>query len=223
MADTQLVTTQSLFSNVLSFNRSSPVYGVDGNWQRNASKSLLSNGFESREVRIYGVRFRWNMTRKITFLQNVQRDNKTNLSEYYEGRNYNVEGYTLEPSLSYQFGKNTRLQAGYAYRVAENTYTESNEKLQNHKVTLQFRTGVIGKSLLTVKTDYANVAYTGAVNTPVQYAMLEGLQPGNNVLWNVTLDKKLSKVLEMSLSYDGRKTGTADVVHVGRVQARALF
>jgi len=95
--------------------------------------------------------------------------------------------------------------------------------MQNHKATIQFRTGSVGKSLVTVRTEYARIAYNGAATSPVTYAMLEGLQKGHNALWNVTVDRKLSKVLEMSVSYDGRKTGTADAVHVGRAQMRALF
>jgi hypothetical protein len=57
----------------------------------------------------------------------------------------------------------------------------------------------------------------------VGFAMLEGLQNGNNILWNINFDKRLSQVLQMTISYDGRKTGSAAIVHIGRVQMRALF
>lgn len=222
-ADSQLVTTQNLLSNLLSFNRTDPVFGVDFNWQRNSNKSLLNNGFESRDVTNYGLRARWNITRKITFQQNVQRDIRIQLSEFYPTRNYRIEGYTLEPNVSYQFKPNTRLQLGYTFREAENVYGELKESMTNNKVSAQFRTGSVGKSLVTIRTEYAKVATNAASTSSISYALLEGLQRGDNMLWNVTVDKKLSKVLEMSISYDGRKTGTADAVHVGRAQVRAIF
>ncbi|HZF99712.1 MAG TPA: hypothetical protein VEY71_01855, partial [Chitinophagales bacterium] len=221
--DSQMVSSQSLLSNQLSFNRTDPVFGADFNWQRVGSKSLLNDNFEGRDVTTYATRLRWNVTRKITLQQNAQRDTRVLFSDQFLNRNYKIEGYLLEPSVSHQFKPNTRLQVGYTFRDARNELGETNERMQNHKATIQFRTGSVGKSLVTVRTEYARIAYNGAATSPVTYAMLEGLQKGHNALWNVTVDRKLSKVLEMSVSYDGRKTGTADAVHVGRAQMRALF
>ena len=53
--------------------------------------------------------------------------------------------------------------------------------------------------------------------------MLEGLQDGKNYLWSLNLDRQLSKTVQMSLNYEGRKTGDNRVVHVGRAQVRAVF
>jgi hypothetical protein len=54
--------------------------------------------------------------------------------------------------------------------------------------------------------------------------MLEGLQNGKNLLWNLTLDRQLSKTIQLNLTYEGRRTGTtARVVHIGRAQVRAVF
>ncbi len=53
--------------------------------------------------------------------------------------------------------------------------------------------------------------------------MLEGLENGNNILWNLNFDRKLSQILELTISYEGRKTVSADVVHIGRLQMRAVF
>ena len=53
--------------------------------------------------------------------------------------------------------------------------------------------------------------------------MLEGLQNGQNFIWNITFDQSLSKNILLSLSYDGRKTGDSRVIHVGRAQVRANF
>ncbi len=60
-------------------------------------------------------------------------------------------------------------------------------------------------------------------NTPIEFAMLEGLQNGRNFIWNISFDQSVSKNILLSLSYDGRKTGESRIIHVGRAQVRANF
>ena len=82
---------------------------------------------------------------------------------------------------------------------------------------------VISKSELTMTATFADVAYNGVSNTPVQYAMLQGLQKGQNYLLDISFQRKLSNFLEMTISYEGRKTGDNKIVHTGQAQIRALF
>jgi hypothetical protein len=76
---------------------------------------------------------------------------------------------------------------------------------------------------LRLKGTYADVQYTGAANSAVAFVMLEGLQNGKNFLWNLALDRQLSKSMQLSLQYEGRKTGINRVIHVARAQVRAVF
>ena len=76
---------------------------------------------------------------------------------------------------------------------------------------------------LRAKFTLADIKYTGQANTSVAFTMLEGLQDGKNYLWSLNLDRQLSKTVQMSLNYEGRKTGDNRVVHVGRAQVRAVF
>ncbi len=84
--------------------------------------------------------------------------------------------------------------------------------------------GICSPNTLRAKATVANIRYTGVPNTPIAFAMLEGLQNGRNLLWNLTLDRQLSKTIQINLSYEGRRTGTnARVVHVARAQVRAAL
>ena len=78
--------------------------------------------------------------------------------------------------------------------------------------------------MLNFSTSIAQVTYNKATNTNVAYAILEGLQPGANYLWSVSLERKLAGNIEMSINYDGRKTGTSGkIIHTGKASLRALF
>ena len=93
-----------------------------------------------------------------------------------------------------------------------------------NRLTSEIRYNVLSKSVLNFRFSFVKILYNEAPNTPVSFAMLEGLQPGENLLWNLSYEKKMANNIQLSLSYDGRKTGkNAKVIHIGRAQVRALF
>jgi opacity protein-like surface antigen len=53
--------------------------------------------------------------------------------------------------------------------------------------------------------------------------MLDGLLNGRNWLWSAGLDKRVSKNIEMSLEYEGRRPAGSNVIHTGRASLRAIF
>ena len=53
--------------------------------------------------------------------------------------------------------------------------------------------------------------------------MLEGLLPGQNLLWNLSLTKRLINNLEISIEYEGRKPAETRVINTGRASIRALL
>ena len=70
---------------------------------------------------------------------------------------------------------------------------------------------------------YFSNLFQGDANTPVAYQMMEGLQPGINFTWNLIAQKKLTKFLDLNLSYFGRKSETSRTIHSGTVQLKAYF
>ncbi|MEI7801238.1 MAG: hypothetical protein WCI97_01195 [Bacteroidota bacterium] len=223
VADTSLVSITSSQNHYLYFNRSNPFYGMDLGYQNNQSKSLLVNGFESRETMEYYFRLRWNISKKFTTLQKISQSEKSNRSEFFDDRNYVIPSLSYEPQLIFQPGKRWRIASTYFYSQSENTYNDANEKAIQHKVSVEGKYNLLSKSNLTAKVTYANISFNALADSPAGYVILQGLQVGSNWLWNLTWDKKLSDKLNLSLSYDGRKTGTSKIVHVGRVQLQALF
>jgi hypothetical protein len=53
--------------------------------------------------------------------------------------------------------------------------------------------------------------------------MLEALRPGNNYTWVINWQEKLSNGLQLSFSYEGRKSEATPIIHLGRMQVSALF
>ena len=53
--------------------------------------------------------------------------------------------------------------------------------------------------------------------------MLEGLQPGKNFTWSFIAQKRLTKFLDLNVTYFGRKTPTSKTIHTGNIQLKAYF
>ena len=71
--------------------------------------------------------------------------------------------------------------------------------------------------------NYFSNDFEGNANSPVAYQMLEGLQPGKNFTWTLLAQKKLTKYLDLNLSYFGRNTETSKTIHTGNIQLKAYF
>jgi len=49
------------------------------------------------------------------------------------------------------------------------------------------------------------------------------LQKGNNMLWNLTFQQRLSNSIQINILYDGRKSEGFDAIHTARFEARYIF
>lgn len=221
--DSLLLATASIISGYLYYNKTSSKFGVDLFYQNNRGKNLLTNGVEIRTAESYGTRLRWNFTRKFSLNAKGTMGTSGYAAAYYPQNDYSIDAFGAESQLIFQPSNTFRIAAGYGYGNGENTIGDVGEKSTSNKVTTELKYNVITKSELSVTASYIRVQYNGAANTPVAYAMLQGLQKGSNLLMNVSFERKLSSFLEMTLSYEGRKTGLAKFINTGQAQIRALF
>ena len=68
-----------------------------------------------------------------------------------------------------------------------------------------------------------NIDYASAGNMNVDFTILQGLQNGTNILWNLQFNTRLNKTLILTLQYNGRDTGEVKTIHTGTAQIRAAF
>jgi hypothetical protein len=221
--DSLLLTTASILSAFLYFNKTSSKFGADLYAQNNRAKNLLTNGVEIRTAKTYGTRIRWNFTRKFSLNAKGTAGVTGYAAEYYPQNDYSIDAYSAESQLIFQPSNMLRLSLAYGYGNSKNTLGETGEKAVSNKVTTELKYNVITKSELVLTGSFIRVEYDGAKNAPVAYAMLQGLQDGNNLLLNASFERKLSRFIEMTLSYEGRKTGDAKFINTGQAQIRALF
>jgi hypothetical protein len=223
IADTSLIATRTLVQNSLFFNRLNPVYELQLSWTENASKQLLTTGFESRRNQEYGFRSRVNFGQVFSLQTLLSTGNRSNELESFADRTFVIGFYKAEPQLTWLPSQKIRGILRYRFEIAENDEAFGGEQSRFHDIQLEGTFNQSAATSLRTQFSYVQVQFDGEANSAVGFAFLNGLQNGNNYIWSFTLDRQLARNVRMGLSYEGRKTGLAPVVHVGRAQVAATF
>ncbi len=223
LADTALISANTALRNTVFFNRSHSKYGVDYTFGRNSGKSLLTNGFDSRNTSLNEVKVRYNISRVFGVILRGEQGERSNSSDFLSGRNYKINYNEIEPSVSYQ--PNTSLRGTLKFRFTEkdNDADLGGEKAILQDLGVELRYNQVSKGSLLAQVNMVNIRFSGAGNSSLTYEMLEGLRAGTNFTWSVSYQRTLGKNIQLNLSYNGRKSEELNAVHSGGVQLRAYF
>ncbi|MFN8253602.1 MAG: hypothetical protein U0V75_17155 [Ferruginibacter sp.] len=225
LVDTTLISLYSELTNTYFFNRSNIKWGFDVTHHLLNNKSLLSYGVESRKIRDFGGKIRWNPGRSINTtiaLRNSKNELFTSGTKF-NNRNYQIALNRIEPAISFMHKSTFRLTVNYSLYNKRNRI-DSMEKATIHELGTELRYTILSNSSLNARFTFNQTnfkAYAGAANTTVGYVMLDGLLPGKNYLWNIEYTRSIAGNFELSLQYNGRKPGTANTVHTGTASIRA--
>ena len=122
----------------------------------------------------------------------------------------------FQPSLYFRIG------GDFAYGEKENNEI-TKEKATKKDFGLESKISSLGKSTVTLNSNYIILKYNNETNTPLAFEMLESLQPGNNITWNINLQRNISGNMQLNLRYNGRQSPGTKTIHVGSIQLRAYF
>jgi hypothetical protein len=221
--DTNIIANLTTLSNTFFFNRSSATWGGEYTAAYNAGKSLLTYGLEGNDQLRHTAKLRWTFLRAITGTLTAQTGEKAYRSSLNDGRSYEVTQHNLEPSLTWIVRSAFRITGSYKWDDRRNQPGLGGEKATIRSVNIDTRTTTPTLGTIQSRATYAQISYTGAANTSLSFVMLDALQKGTNWLWYVNWERRLSKGIELSLEYEGRKPGDNPVVHTGRMSIRAIL
>ena len=210
------------FRNTLFFNRGKQRYTTSYNYISSKARNLLSIGLQDNNTESHQLNFLHKI--KQTWLVTLQNQLTTSesFSENFENRNFRLEGYGFAPKLSYLLSGNTRFDAFAEYKIQENVL-EGQERLDQRKLGTSFTFNKGQEYTINGEFTYILNDFEGQAFSPVAFQMMEGLQPNNNFTWTLFVQKKITKFLDLNLSYFGRKSENTAAIHTGNVQLRAYF
>lgn len=227
IVDTTLITLNYFFTNTYFYNRTSSKFGMEFTHSKSAVKSLLSFGFESRNLRTVSLKLRASIKKSVVAALLVKqiKNELTTQAIKFENRNYDVLQNIIEPGFTYNYKSNFRATVSYAFAQKTNRI-DLMEKAISNSLQTEMKYNILSGSSITGKFTYTNIAFIGSnasKNSTVGYLLLDALQPGKNLLWNLDVTKRIGRGAEISFQYDGRKPATNKIIHLGRASLRFIF
>lgn len=210
------------FRNTLFFNRGQQRYTTSYTYLNNTTKNLLSQGLQEGDLESHQLNFLHNVKKDWLFNITAELGFNRNETENFPQRNFDIENLGFNPQVSYLFGKQSRVSLFYEFQEKENVISGL-ETLDQQNVGFAFALSDFEKVSLTGEVRYIDNNFTGSAFSPVAYQLLEGLQPGTNFTWNVVAQKRITKFLDLNISYFGRKSDGSETIHTGNVQIKAFF
>lgn len=222
--DNQLGLTLN-FRNVLFFNRGKQRYTTSYTYLWNSSENTLSFGFIENNLKSHQLNFIHKIKNSWLVTLTSALEQQFSNSENFSSKNFDIDTNKLNPKLSYLLNDNVQFDVFYQFTNKDNTINNL-ETLKQQKYGLSFAYSPKGNAQVGAISGEFNVfnnTFEGNANSPVAFQMLEGLQPGKNFTWTLLAQKKLTKFLDLNLTYFGRKTETSKTIHTGNVQLKAYF
>ena len=217
-----LVSLNYSIRNSLFYNRGLQKNSITYTYGNSKIKQQLFIGNQENKMLLHQLDY----THKIgafwllNFMGKIAENNLT--TENFTDRNFEINSYELQPKLSFVYSENNRFALFYHFKNKENNLQDF-ETLQQQKFGAEYVYISKKQNQISANINYFVNDFSGASNSPVAYQMLEGLQAGKNVTWNLVFNQKLNSFLNLNLSYFGRKSETAKAIHTGNVQLRANF
>jgi predicted porin len=212
-----------MFRNTLFFNRNDPKYGLDFGLNQQQNKVLQTNGFESKYKMEYSLNLRLNLNANWSATATINQGNKSYRSEFFSQNNYQFNYQELKPKLTYQFQQKWRIGVNYTYSESANLPEYGGDKSKVNEMGSELRYSFVKIGVISFKYNLYQVQFKGNVSSPLAYDMLQGLSVGNNQLWGINFQQRIGQNLQINISYDGRKSGIAPIIHTGKMEARYLF
>ena len=207
--------------NSLYFNRGKQLYSTTYNFINNRSKNTLSFGYVENELLSHQISFNHKL-KNILFSSSAFFDNRKSESENFESKNYNFKEIKYGPKFTYFMKDSNKIDLYYQYSNTKNIIG-SLEDLTQNKFGISSKFSNKNAVSVSGELNYYKNDFQGNPNTIIGYIMMEGLQPGNNLTWSLSIQKKITKYVDLNLNYSARKTENSSIIHNGTVQLKANF
>lgn len=221
--DSSLITLNSSFRNTLFINQQNSVFGLDLTYQDVRNKILLVNGFDTRQNSYKEARLRWNISQQFWWDLSYKDGKKISRSQYFGTRDFSIVYYEAAPKLNYQPNTAFRITASFKYTDKNNNVEFGAQRATLQDYGMEVKYNILQKGSLNVKANFIQINFNGTENTSLAFEMMDALQNGKNITWGLIYQRNLTNNLQLSLSYDGRKSEGSKTIHTGGAQVRAYF
>ncbi len=220
--DPNIVRYDESWNNNLFINRGKKNWDLQLGHRKFTNKFTQITGLETKQIQEYNSKLRLSPAKRIDFIFEWRSTDQKNESELFEEREYDIETRFWNPTLSIRPNNNTRIDIDYSQSDKKHLQ-ETSSPYFDKSLGLELSYRAAKKFSLQSMLSYTEVSYEGDLSSPVSFELLSGLRPGQNFIWTVDYKKRMISNVDLVLRYEGRKTGTSNVIHTARAQIKATF
>lgn len=222
--DEELISTQNSKRYTLFYNRNGRGLAGDFTYQNSDNKQLLIQGFETREKNEWISNAKVDLSAAYTLRVTTSLGRLLNESDFLDSRNFEIASNSYRPQLIWQPSNVLRLIGSFERKSKRNQFIESSSESSTIKTYMAELTwNQAGLGSLRGSFSFVQIDFNGDPTSYLGYLLLDALQPGTNQTWQVNWQQKLSKGMQISLLYNGRKSEDVGAIHTGNVQVTAFF
>ncbi|MGB5983526.1 MAG: hypothetical protein WBG46_15415 [Nonlabens sp.] len=213
---------QLSFRNSLFLNRGKQNYTTNYTYLSTGTENLQSIGSISSELESHQLSFLHKIAEQWLITFNAQTGFNSSASENFPNRNFKIDESLLKPQISYLFNDSNRIDLFFEYQNKNNEVNDLASLNQNN-LGVSWSFNESQQYAINGELRYVDNKFEGIAFSPAGFQMLEGLQPGSNLTWNLLFQKKLTSYLDLNLNYNGRSTESSPTIHNGSIQLKAYF
>lgn len=224
LANESIIAAQDIRRYTLFYNRNGRGFAADFTRQTQDNKQLLTQGFEIRQNDQWLSNFKVDLSSEYTLRVTSSLGRQLNESDFLESRNFEIISNSFQPQLIWQPNNQFRLIGSFERKDKRNDLMESSEEeVTTNAYSGEFIWNQASKGSLRATVSFIGIDFQGDPSNYLGYLLLDGLQAGTNQTWQVNWQHRLSKGMQLSLLYNGRKSEEQEAIHTGSVQVTAFF
>lgn len=222
--DEEVISRRNRSRYTLFYNRTAAGLGLQFAYQALERRQLNTNGFEAQNEARWLGKVRLNLGEVYSVSLGAESARIDNSSDFLSSRNFELNTWEIDPSLTWQPSRQFRIIGTYLWANKENLASEGEgENVRATEWKGEVTYSRVQKGNLTTRLSLINNRFEGEANSFLGYTLLNGLQPGQNLVINLNWQQQLIDGLQMTMQYFGRKSGSDRMVHTGTFQLTAFF
>lgn len=185
------------------------------------NKSMFTNGPELRRTQSHTLFQRYETGKAWQWRLTAEGRQSSLNSAFVPNLNYLYQSGFIEPSAVWQGSVRMRVTASLKFGAADSAGGGRLSSWSESQIGINRSVGKSG--MLDLRASMLNFEYLGPQNTPLAFDLLQGFAPGRNIRVQADLRMTAARNVQMVISYEGRRSRDAAMIHIGRAEARYLF
>ena len=223
ISDTSMIGLDASFRHILFYRPIESLWESQLGQSGNQRKIVMGTGFEANAQKTYWWINRIKVHSSVLVSIEIKSTSRNRDSEFFKNKNFELRGWEAIPEIHWMPKNELKLEGRFMLKKEGNLEGDGQEFIFQKGGNFSFTYHTSENSRLTIGGSAIQVNFEGEANSPLGFALLNGMRKGLNLLWNISLDRQLSETLRLNLHYEGRKTGIGSPVHIGRAGILAIF